>query len=391
MAADVVFNGERRHDNVAVVIEDTQIAALTPRADLPSSIAVYNAPRGAWLAPGFIDIQVNGGGDVLFNADPTPAALAKIAEAHRKFGVTALLPTLITDCDEAMAAALDAVSVIMAHEPGVLRIHLEGPFLSPEKPGVHRREFIRRPQAHHRQMLGSFHNGVLLVTLAPEEAPNGFIAELVASGAKVSLGHSMATYEETRAAMAEGLTGFTHLFNAMRPLSAREPGPVAAALKSPHAYYGLIVDGEHHRRAGFGDARRRAPHARERRHAARWRHEGGVRSPGQADHSPRRQLPHAGGRARGIVDRDGGRGSQLCPAFGASLGAGPALRLIPPRRFSRSRTIARPPRAGISSRHGGVRPEGHFGLRRLGSRGKIGLSPRRLGRARPGYSRFHAG
>ena len=94
-------------------------------------------------------------------------------------------------------------------------------------------------------MLGSFHNGVLLVTLAPEETPNGFIAELVASGAKVSLGHSMATYEETRAAMAEGLTGFTHLFNAMRPLSAREPGPVPAALESPRAYYGLIVDGEH--------------------------------------------------------------------------------------------------------------------------------------------------
>ena len=91
MAADVVFDGERRHDDVAVVIEDTQIAALTPRADLPSSMTVYNVPRGAWLAPGFIDIQVNGGGDVLFNADPTPAAFAKIAEAHRKFGVTSLL------------------------------------------------------------------------------------------------------------------------------------------------------------------------------------------------------------------------------------------------------------------------------------------------------------
>ena len=256
VAADVVFNGERRHDNVAVVIEDTRIASLTPRADLPSSITVYNAPRGAWLAPGFIDIQVNGGGDVLFNADPTPAALAKIAEAHRKFGVTALLPTLITDRDETMAAALDAVSVIMAREPGVLGIYLEGPFLSPEKPGVHRSEFIRRPQAHHRQMLGSFHDGVLLVTLAPEETPNGFIAELVASGAKVSLGHSMATYQETRASMAEGLTGFTHLFNAMRPLSAREPGPVAAALESPHAFYGLIVDGEHVAPAVLGLAMR---------------------------------------------------------------------------------------------------------------------------------------
>lgn len=258
VAADVVFDGQKKHDDFAVVIEDTQIAALTRRSDLPSSIEIYNVPEGEWLAPGFIDIQVNGGGDVLFNADPTPAALAKIAKAHRKFGVTALLPTLITDCDETMAAALGAVSAIMAREPGILGIHLEGPFLSPEKPGVHRQEFIRRPQAHHRQMLGSFREGVLLVTLAPEETPDGFIAELVALGAKVSLGHSMATYQETRAAMAEGLTGFTHLFNAMRPLSAREPGPVAAALESPNAYYGLIVDGEHVAPAMLGLAMRGA-------------------------------------------------------------------------------------------------------------------------------------
>lgn len=256
VAADVVFDGEKKHDDLAVVIEGQQIAALTPRSDLPSSIEVYNVPQGAWLAPGFIDIQVNGGGDVLFNADPTPAALTKIAQAHRKFGVTSFLPTLITDCDEAMAAALGAVSAVMAREPGILGIHLEGPFLSPQKPGVHRREFIRRPQYHHRQMLGSFRTGVLLVTLAPEEAPDGFIAELVAAGAKVSLGHSMATYEQTRAAMAEGLTGFTHLFNAMRPLSAREPGPVAAALESPLAYYGMIVDGEHVAPAMLGLAMR---------------------------------------------------------------------------------------------------------------------------------------
>ncbi|MDP3555368.1 N-acetylglucosamine-6-phosphate deacetylase [Methylocystis sp.] len=256
VAADVVFDGEKKHADFAVVIEGKQIAALTRRSDLPSSIEVYNVPQGAWLAPGFIDIQVNGGGDVLFNADPTPAALAKIAQAHRKFGVTSLLPTLITDSDETMAAALGAVSAVMAREPGILGVHLEGPFLSPQKPGVHRREFIRRPQAHHHQMLGSFRAGVLLVTLAPEEAPEGFIAELVAGGAKVSLGHSMATYEQTRAAMAEGLTGFTHLFNAMRPLSAREPGPVAAALESPDASYGLIVDGEHVAPAMLGLAMR---------------------------------------------------------------------------------------------------------------------------------------
>ncbi|MFO1125743.1 MAG: N-acetylglucosamine-6-phosphate deacetylase [Methylocystis sp.] len=258
VAADIVFDGKSKHDDFAVVIEDGQIAALTRRSDVPSSVEIYTVPKGTWLAPGFIDIQVNGGGDVLFNADPTPAALAKISEAHRKYGVTALLPTLITDDDETMAAALGAVSAIMAHEPSILGIHLEGPFLSPDKPGVHRQEFIRRPQSYHRQMLGSFREGALLVTLAPEEMPDGFIAELVAAGAKVSLGHSMATYEETRAAMAEGLTGFTHLFNAMRQLSAREPGPIAAALESSNAYYGLIVDGEHVAPAMLGLAMRGA-------------------------------------------------------------------------------------------------------------------------------------
>ena len=245
IAADVVFDGAAKHHDRAVVIEGSRVAALAPRRELPASIEVFNAPAGAWLAPGFIDIQVNGGGDVLFNADPTPWGVAKIVAAHRKFGATAILPTLITDADDVMAAALSTVRTVLDREPGVLGIHLEGPFLSPEKPGVHRRELIRRPQPHHEQMLASFDKGVLLVTLAPEQAPAGFIARLTARGAKVALGHSMATYEETRAAMAEGLTGFTHLFNAMRPLSAREPGPVAAALESPEAFYGLIADGAH--------------------------------------------------------------------------------------------------------------------------------------------------
>ncbi|MGD9544257.1 MAG: N-acetylglucosamine-6-phosphate deacetylase [Methylocystis sp.] len=245
IAADVVFDGAKIHQNSAILIEESQIVAIAPRDAVSTSVDVYEAPTGAWLAPGFIDIQVNGGGDALFNADPTPEGLTKIVAAHRRFGTTALVPTLITDADEIMTAALRAVETMLPREPGILGIHLEGPFLSPDKPGVHRRDLIRRPEPHHLQMLAAFRPGVLLVTLAPEVAPAGFIAELVAAGAKVSLGHSMATYEQTRAAMAEGLTGFTHLFNAMRPLSAREPGPIAAALESPNAYYGLIVDGEH--------------------------------------------------------------------------------------------------------------------------------------------------
>ncbi|MFY9657076.1 MAG: N-acetylglucosamine-6-phosphate deacetylase [Methylocystis sp.] len=261
IAADIVFDGATAHRDGAVIVDGSTIAAVAARADLPAPIEIYAAPPGAWLAPGFIDVQVNGGGDVLFNDDPTPEGVARIVAAHRKFGATSILPTLITDTDETMAAARRAIELMLDREPGVLGLHLEGPFLSPKKPGVHRRDLIRRPEPHHERMLTSFEKGVLLVTLAPEQTPAGFIARLTAAGVRVALGHSMASYEGTRAAMAEGLTGFTHLFNAMPPLSAREPGPVAAALEQPNAYYGLIVDGWHVAPAMLKLALRGAGHA----------------------------------------------------------------------------------------------------------------------------------
>src|SRR5262249_25948347 len=155
--------------------------------------------------------------------------MCAIAAAHRKFGTTALLPTLISDTPEQMRSALQAADAVVGREPGILGLHLEGPFLSPEKVGAHDPRRLRRPGAGDVAMLTAPRNGVLLVTLAPEVVPAGFIAQLVAAGVRVSLGHSMATYEQARAAMAEGLTGFTHLFNAMRPMSARDGGPIALA------------------------------------------------------------------------------------------------------------------------------------------------------------------
>ncbi|MFL5066092.1 MAG: N-acetylglucosamine-6-phosphate deacetylase [Xanthobacteraceae bacterium] len=244
IAADHVFDGVVVHRNAAVVIDGAQVAGIMPRDEVPSGVAV-RALEGAWLAPGFIDIQVNGGGDVLFNDHPTPEGIATIAAAHRRFGTTGLLPTLISDTPEKMRAALAAVDAIIGREPGVLGIHLEGPFLSPEKPGVHNVRVLREPTREDAALLTAPHQGVTLVTLAPEQVPAGFIAELVGAGVRVSLGHSMATYAQTRAAMAEGLSGFTHLFNAMRPLTSRDPGPIPAALESPNAWFGMIVDGVH--------------------------------------------------------------------------------------------------------------------------------------------------
>lgn len=245
VAAGRVFDGTVVHEDSAVLIEGGEIAAVVPRGKVPNSTAVVDLPANTWLAPGFIDIQVNGGGDVLFNDEPTPTAIRSILAAHRKFGTTALLPTLISDRPEKMAAALHAVDSLVGIEPGVLGIHLEGPFLSPQKPGVHDPRMLRKPTADDLALPTAPRKGALLVTLAPEEVPPEFIAALAAAGVRVSLGHSMATYAQTKQAMAAGLTCFTHLFNAMRPLESREPGPIAAALETDHAWFGLIVDGVH--------------------------------------------------------------------------------------------------------------------------------------------------
>jgi N-acetylglucosamine-6-phosphate deacetylase len=245
VAAQSVFDGNAVLRDSAVVIEGTQIVAVKPRREVPASMPMRTLPDDAWLAPGFIDVQVNGGGDVLFNDAPTPEVINAIAAAHRQYGTTGLLPTLISDTHEKMRLALAAVQSATADNPSILGIHFEGPFLSPDKPGVHDRSMFRGADARDLELLTSWPTGAVLVTLAPERVPAAFIAALAHSGVRVSLGHSMATYEQTKAALAEGLTGFTHLFNAMRPLGSRDPGPIAAALETPGAWYGMIVDGEH--------------------------------------------------------------------------------------------------------------------------------------------------
>jgi N-acetylglucosamine-6-phosphate deacetylase len=233
------------HRNAAVVIDGARISGIVSRAEVAQGMPLHELPESIWLAPGFIDVQVNGGGDALFNNAPTPETIRKIVSAHRRFGTTALLPTLISDSPTKMKSALVAVEALSGVEPGVLGIHLEGPFLSLEKRGVHDRRFIRQPTSDDLDVIAARHQGVTLVTLAPEQVPSEFIGKLVKAGVRVALGHSMATYAQTQQAIAAGLTGFTHLFNAMRALESREPGPIAAALESINVWYGLIVDGIH--------------------------------------------------------------------------------------------------------------------------------------------------
>ncbi len=245
IAASCVFDGAVTQRNAAVIISGERIERLAQRAEVPADLPVHELPDGVWLVPGFIDLQVNGGGDILFNDAPTPQTIRQIAAAHRRFGTTALLPTLISDSPAKMKAAVAAVDELSAVEPGVLGIHLEGPFLSPEKTGVHAPWQIRQPTANDLDLITAPRRGVTLVTLAPEQVSPDFIGKLTKAGVRVALGHSMATYEQTREAIAAGLTGFTHLFNAMRGLDSREPGPIAAALECADVWYGLIVDAVH--------------------------------------------------------------------------------------------------------------------------------------------------
>jgi N-acetylglucosamine-6-phosphate deacetylase len=245
LIADLVFDGIAVRQGAAVVMEGAKITGVFPAAELPRSIPSRSLPDGMWLAPGFIDVQVNGGGDVLFNDEPTVDGIRAIAAAHRRFGTTTLLPTLISDTPEKTSLALSAVSDLVGRDPSIVGIHLEGPFLSPEKPGVHSLQYIREPTPEDEQALLRPSRGVKVLTLAPERVPTGLVGRLANAGFRICLGHSVATYDETKAAMSEGITGFTHLFNAMRPFASREPGPIAAAIEAPSVWFGMIVDGEH--------------------------------------------------------------------------------------------------------------------------------------------------
>ncbi|HEX5161371.1 MAG TPA: N-acetylglucosamine-6-phosphate deacetylase [Steroidobacteraceae bacterium] len=201
---------------------------------------------GDLLVPGFIDCQVNGGGGALFNDDPSVSTIATIANAHRTYGTTGFLPTLISDDLDVVARGMDAVrDAIRAGVPGVLGIHVEGPFLNEERRGVHDASKLRELDGAAVKLLSQPVGGVTMVTLAPERTTPRFIRELTEAGVIVSAGHTNATFDELQPAFAAGLRGFTHLFNAMSPLGNREPGAVGAALAHETSWCGLIVDGHH--------------------------------------------------------------------------------------------------------------------------------------------------
>lgn len=240
LIAEQLFDGEAFYRDVPVTIEDGLIASL----DTASGAKEIRYP--GTLVPGFIDVQVNGGGGALFNSSPTVACIETIGKAHARFGTTGFLPTLITDDVQVMAKAADAVASAVAQKSaGVLGVHFEGPHLSVPKKGVHPQGFIREITEAELAIFCRQDLGIRVVTLAPENVSPEVIRLLVESGVKVCLGHSNADYDTVVAALAAGATGFTHLYNAMSPLGSREPGVVGAAIESETAWCGLIVDGHH--------------------------------------------------------------------------------------------------------------------------------------------------
>jgi N-acetylglucosamine-6-phosphate deacetylase len=240
-----ILSGAVFIEGQAVLVENGRIAAIVPMAEIPAGTAVHDL-EGQMLVPGFIDTQVNGGGGVLFNDSPTVDAIAAIGAAHRAFGTTGFLPTLISDDLEVVRRGVAAVdAAIAAGVPGVLGIHIEGPFLNPERKGIHDAAKIRALDDEGVAAITGLKHGRTLVTLAPEKTTPAMIRRLVDAGVIVAAGHTNATCAEVKAALDHGLRGFTHLFNAMSPLKAREPGAVGAALDDPRAFCGLIADGRH--------------------------------------------------------------------------------------------------------------------------------------------------
>ncbi|WP_342251029.1 N-acetylglucosamine-6-phosphate deacetylase [Sphingomonas sp. OTU376] len=229
---------------IAVLVDGARIIDLVPAGALPPDAVRESLP--GTLVPGFIDTQVNGGGGVLFNDAPTVAGIAAIGAAHRRFGTTGFLPTLISDDLDVIRRAVAAVdAAIEAGVPGVLGIHIEGPFLNVDRKGIHSAEKIRPLDEDGMAVLTGLKRGRTLITLAPERVSPAQIESLVAAGVVVSAGHTNASYIQAKAAVAAGMRGVTHLFNAMSPLGSREPGMVGASLDSPELTCGLIVDGHH--------------------------------------------------------------------------------------------------------------------------------------------------
>ena len=262
ICAPSLFDGAQFLRDHCVVVRAGTVERVLPMAECPGDLDAIVLTAGT-LAPGLIDLQVNGGGDLMFNNDPCEATLVAMLDAHRPTGTTAMMPTLISDTRERQQQAVAAVRAACAGgNPGILGVHLEGPYFDLARRGAHQADMIRQASAADIAWLCSLGDLRVIVTLAPEHALPGQIRELAASGIHVCAGHTNASYEQIMDAVAAGLEGVTHLYNAMSPQTSRAPGTVGAALAEDALWAGIIADGHHVHPANIRLARQAKPAGR---------------------------------------------------------------------------------------------------------------------------------
>lgn len=254
-----IFTGHKILDNHAVVIADGLIERVCPLEDLPAGIETSDV-GGAIIAPGFIDLQLNGCGGVQFNDDIAAISVETLQimqKANEKSGCTSFLPTLITSTDELMKRAVEVMRAYLAQNANqALGLHLEGPWLNPLKKGTHDPALIRAPDQELVDFLCANADVITKITLAPEKVDAAIIRQLRAAGIVISAGHSHGTYEEAAAGIDAGVTFATHLYNAMPATSGREPGLIGALFDSPDVWCGVIADGLHVHYANIRNAKR---------------------------------------------------------------------------------------------------------------------------------------
>ena len=244
-----VFDGEKFLEGIALIVDGKKIAHLIKESELDTKHPAIKKRDafGGYITPGFIDLQINGCGGVLFNDNISEETLQTMHRTNLRYGCTSYLPTLITTRDENIIKALDLIDSLKDRKEdiGVLGLHIEGPYISVERKGIHNPKFIRKfDQKMLERICRTGGEGVKILTLAPENNDGKIISALVESGIKVALGHTNATYSQIEEKKIHGITLATHLYNGMSNFTHRDPGAVGAVLDS-NIYAGIIVDGLH--------------------------------------------------------------------------------------------------------------------------------------------------
>ena len=239
-----IFCGERFYDHHALLIDGKSIIEIVDENNIPNAFNKIELDQGI-LAPGFIDLQVNGGGGILFNNRPTKESLNTIINAHQFFGTTSIMPTVISDSIKVLTKCTRAVAQEIKKNSGLLGIHIEGPFFSLKYRGVHQKKYISKLSSEYLELFSNLKEYPVILTLAPECISMKDLNHLASLGIKIMAGHTDASYDELEQAAKNNLNGFTHLFNAMSQMSAREPGAVGAALDFDNLYASIIVDLHH--------------------------------------------------------------------------------------------------------------------------------------------------